>query len=101
MDNGIIVIVIGLIIGAMGVMNFKGNISTLHSYHRKRVASEDGPAMGKAVGIGSIIIGVAFIVAGILTLLKIAFAEIFAIAGCVVGLPIILISIIKYNKGLF
>ena len=37
----IIQIVIGTIFIAIGISNMKGNISLLHSYHRKRVKEED------------------------------------------------------------
>lgn len=41
MGEFIIQIIIGLIIMIIGILNMKGNISLLHSYHRKRVKKED------------------------------------------------------------
>ena len=41
MGEFIIQIIIGLIIIIIGTLNMKGNISLLHSYHRKRVKKED------------------------------------------------------------
>ena len=41
MGEFIIQIIIGLIIIIIGILNMKGNISLLHSYHRKRVKKED------------------------------------------------------------
>ena len=58
-------IVIGLVLIVMGISNRKGNISSLHSYHRKRVKEEDVLPFGKLVGVGSIIVGCTIIVAGL------------------------------------
>lgn len=47
MGEFIIQIIIGLIIIIIGILNMKGNISLLHSYHRKRVKKEDIIPFGK------------------------------------------------------
>ena len=41
MGEFIIQIIIGLVLVIIGIFNMKGNISLLHSYHRKRVKKED------------------------------------------------------------
>jgi len=100
---------LGLICILIGIFNSKGDISTLHSYHRKRVADEDRLPLGKKVGLGMIIIGISLIIFGGLSLVtELLEIEIFRIMGCVllivgmaVGLVISLSAIIKYNKGLF
>ena len=56
MGEFIIQIIIGLIIIIIGILNMKGNISLLHSYHRKRVKKEDIIPFGKKVGIKSNIV---------------------------------------------
>ena len=56
MGEFIIQIVIGLALIVVGIFNMKGNISLLHSYHRKRVKEEDVLPFGKRIGIGSVII---------------------------------------------
>ena len=48
----IITIVIGIVMILIGFSNRKGNISMLHSYHRKRVTEEDRLPFGKMVGNG-------------------------------------------------
>lgn len=101
MSDSIVMLVLGVLITVLGIININGNISTLHWYHRKRIAESDIPAFGKAVGTGTVIIGAGLIVSGVLSLLKIKFAEIILIAGVIVGLPIMLYAIVKYNKGLF
>ena len=70
MGEFIIQIIIGLVLIIIGIFNMKGNISLLHSYHRKRVKKEDIIPFGKKVGIGSIIIGIAIIIAGVFTILN-------------------------------
>lgn len=100
---------LGLICILIGIFNSKGDISTLHSYHRKRVADEDRLPLGKKVGLGMIIIGISLIIFGGLSLVtELLEIEIFRIMGCVllivgmaIGLVISLSAIIKYNKGLF
>ena len=70
MGEFIIQILIGIILITIGISNMKGNIALLHSYHRKRVKKEDELPFGKKVGIGSIIIGITIIVAGVFTILN-------------------------------
>ena len=37
----IVTIAVGLVICFLGITNMRGNLSSLHSYHRKRVKKED------------------------------------------------------------
>ena len=39
--------VLGFILCVLGCMNMKGNISSLHWYHRQRVTEEDRKPFGK------------------------------------------------------
>ena len=48
MDN-FIVFILGLFISVLGITNIKGNISTIHSYNRRKVKEEDIPKYGKVV----------------------------------------------------
>ena len=93
----------------LGISNMKGNISTIHEYHRKRVKEEDKPAFGKVVGLGTVIIGVGIILMGILSMISL-WTEIQLIlwigmgimaAGFLVGLVISFCAMFKYNKGIF
>ena len=109
MENYIIPAVIGIICIVLGVLNTKGNISSLHRYHRSRVSEEDRIPFGKKVGLGTIIIGasivlysVSFFAAEVLT------NDLFALVGTVVmiigivaGLGLSFYAMIKYNKGIF
>ena len=98
----IVQIIIGLIIVIIGILNIKGNISLLHSYHRKRVKKEDIKPFGKKVGIGSIIIGITEILASIFTYFNyINISNIILCIGQLIGFIIIFSAMIKYNKGIF
>ncbi len=87
-------IVLGVIIIIIGIMNMKGNISTLHSYHRNRVSEEDRLPFGRIVGLGTIIIGVSLILSSFL-------GESVVIIGLILGLIPIVYGMFKYNKGIF
>ena len=56
MEPIIIPIVLGILLIILGVNNLKGNINSIHLYHRKRVTEEDKAAFGKLVGIGTIVL---------------------------------------------
>ena len=40
MEN-IMMLILGVFISVMGIVNIKGNISTIHSYNRRKVKEED------------------------------------------------------------
>ena len=42
MEN-IMLLILGVFISVMGIINIKGNISTIHSYNRRKVKEEDVP----------------------------------------------------------
>lgn len=93
----------------LGISNMKGNISTIHEYHRKRVKKEDELSFGRRVGLGTVIIGIGIILMGILSMISL-WTEIQLIlwigmgtmaAGFLVGLVMSFGAMIKYNKGIF
>ncbi len=108
MDN-IVLVALGVIFILIGIMNTKGNISMLHSYHRKRVSEEDRIPFGRTVGVGMIIIGIALILTGGLYFAASCLQEnVYYIIGTVVlviglaaGLGVSFYAMIKYNKGIF
>lgn len=101
--------IFGVLISVMGIINITGNISTLHWYHRKRVAETDKKPMGKLVGLGTLVIGLAMIFFGVLFLIfektqidvYVWIGSGILITGLAVGLILNIYAIIKYNKGLF
>ena len=105
----IVTALVGVVCIVLGISNMKGNISSLHSYHRSRVSEEDRIPFGKKVGLGTIIIGVAIIVfSGLSAVTLYTDNEVFTligtgilIAGIIVGLVISFKAMIKYNKGIF
>lgn len=109
MDNFFVPGILGVILIVLGIMNMKGNISSLHWYHRQRVTEEDRKPFGKLVGLGTLIIGIALVVSGILFWIsEVTATELWLIIGCVitvvgivVGLVLSFYAMIKYNKGIF
>lgn len=105
----IISFIIGVVCIIIGILNTRGNISTLHSYHTHRVTEEDRIPFGKKVGLGTIIIGCSVITHSILATITLYLKfEIFIIIGniclglgLVLGAVIALCAIKKYNKGIF
>ena len=78
MDN-VMLLILGIFIAVIGMVNIKGNISTVHSYNRRKVKEEDIPKYGKTVGTGTIIIGISLIIAFFVTFWNEAIAEIIMI----------------------
>ena len=109
MLESVLTAILGVVCIVIGIMNRKGNISMLHSYHTKKIAEGDKLAFGRLVGLGTLIIGVALIVMSVLTLVAtISKQSIYStigggilIAGFVSGLGISFYAMFKYNKGIF
>ena len=100
---------LGILISILGIINMTGNISSLHWYHRHRVTEENRKPFGKLVGLGTLIIGLAMIVFGILFLV---FEQTQIEALVIIGAVELIVSIIlgtiisfcamkKYNGGIF
>ena len=109
MAGNIVTFLVGVICIVLGISNMKGNISSLHSYHRNRVSEEDRVPFGKQVGLGIIIIGIGIIVFSVLSAVTlytendifILLGTVLLIVGIIVGLIISFKAMIKYNKGIF
>lgn len=100
MDN-LILLILGLFISVLGITNIKGNISTIHSYNRRKVKEEDIPKYGKVVGTGTLIMGVSFILGYIALFWSETAMAVIILQGVVVGLGFMLYGQFKYNKGFF
>ncbi len=102
-------VIFGVICILIGVLNTKGNISTLHSYHRKRVAEENRIPFGRCVGLATIICGAALIVFGIFSALTFftenrfytILGSILLISAFIVGMILCFYALKKYNGGIF
>lgn len=109
MTGNIVAFLVGVVCIVLGISNMRGNISSLHSYHRHRVSEEDRIPFGKQVGLGTIIIGIGIIVFSVLLSVTLYTEnDIFAligtallIMGLVIGLVISFRAMQKYNKGIF
>ena len=100
MDN-IVLLILGVFIAIIGIVNMTGNISTIHSYNRRKVKEEDVPKYGRAVGTGTLIIGVSLIAAFVTTFWSETAMSFIVIPALVIGLGFILYAQFKYNKGIF
>lgn len=109
MSYFIVPTLLGVFIVILGILNMKGNLSSLHWYHRQRVSEEDRLPFGKTVGLGTVIIGAALIFFGALSLASELFdvawltlvGSVVMIIGIVSGLGLSFWAMIKYNKGIF
>ena len=106
MEN-IMLLILGVFISVMGIVNIKGNISTIHSYNRRKVKEEDVPKYGKAVGTGktvgtgTLIIGISLVLRFIVSFWSEKIMGFVILPAVVVGLCFMLYGQIKYNKGIF
>ena len=100
MDN-LALLLLGLFISALGIINIMGNISTIHSYNRRKVKEEDVPKYGKVVGTGTLIIGVSLVIGYIVAFWSEAIMVFIILPAVVVGLGFLLYGQFKYNKGIF
>lgn len=109
MVASVVTLLVGAICIVLGVSNMRGNISSLHSYHRHRVSEEDRIPFGKQVGLGTVIVGVGIVVFGVLSAITlytendmfISIGTAAMIVGIIVGLVLSFGAMIKYNKGIF
>ena len=109
MLGAIIVIVVGVICIFFGMQHMHGNLSSLHSYHYKRVREEDKLPFGRIVGAGTSVIGAGLILNGIFLLLALytpwtgaaVVSNVVMIVGFVLGLALTFYGMFKYNKGIF
>ena len=105
----IVTIAVGILCIGIGISNRKGNIETLHSYHRNRVSEEDRIPFGKQVGLGMIIVGVGIMLFGGLSMVSVLtdrsvlswIGTGVMIFGIALGTGISFRAMIKYNKGIF
>ena len=98
MEN-IMLLILGVFISVIGIVNIKGNISTIHSYNRRK--EEDIPKYGKAVGTGTLIIGISLVLGFIVSFWSEETMGFIILPAVIVGLGFMLYGQIKYNKGIF
>ena len=109
MTSYIVAFLVGALCIVLGISNMRGNISSLHSYHRHRVSEEDRIPFGKQVGLGTVIIGIGIIIFSFLSAVTLytenniftLIGTAVLIVGIVVGFIMSFKAMIKYNKGIF
>ena len=109
MSGNIVAFLVGVVCIVLGISNIRGNISTLHSYHRHRVSEEDRIPFGKQVGWGTIIIGISISIFSVLSTVTlytennifVLIGTVVLIVGIIIGLIMSFKAMIKYNKGIF
>ena len=102
----IIMLVLGILLIPLGIMNIKGNISSIHWYNRTRITEETRPKYGKLMGIGTVVISTGLIISAIINIILDAEIAITVSGGItlisvIVGVGFMLYAQIKYNKGIF
>ena len=93
---------IGVIISALGIFNLRGNIGSIHWYNRRKVSKEDQLPYCRCMGLGTLIMGVSMVIAGIVqAILTPEVGAVIIVIGIIIGLVLILYAQFKYNKGIF
>ncbi len=102
MEKYILFIGVGAILVLLGIINYRGNVSSVHRYNRHRVSPADMPKYAKCIGAGTIAFGGTLIITAVIELiLKNPLAELLIPIGFAMGLGLILYGQFKYNKGIF
>lgn len=94
-------LVMGILLSTLGIVNIRGNISTIHAWNRKRVKEADIPRYGRAIGAGTLVIGAAFIASYLVTFWNAAVIDYIILPSLGIGLALILYAQLKYNHGIF
>ena len=105
----IILLLLGIAMIILGIINSRGDLRSLHSYHYKRVTEADRLKFGRRVGLGTILVGVSCILYGVAFLLYektqkdlfILLGLCLLFAGLIAGMMIVFRAMKKYNKGIF
>ena len=98
----IFMVLMGCCFVILGIMNYKGNINSIHFYNRKKITEETRKPYGKLMGIGTATIGLGLIITGILKMfIELENLYYIMLVSIVIGIIIMLYAQIKYNKGIF
>lgn len=99
--NQLLLLILGIFLSVIGIVNISGNVSTIHAYNRRNVKEEDIPKYGRAVGTGTLIIGISLAFTYFITLWNEAVTDAVVLPAIAIGLAFILYGQIKYNHGIF
>lgn len=106
MGDKIFMLIFGILLIPLGIMNIKGNISSIHWYNRTRITEETRPKYGKLMGIGTLVIAGGLIFSAVLNMLfkmniVVLISGAITLITVIVGILFMLYAQIKYNKGIF
>ena len=102
MEDIIMMIVFGIVISILSLFNMKGNVSSIHWYHRMRIKKDDVKKYGLLVGAGTLIIGLSLILTGILKMFfSFEWINYINIISLLIWLILFVYAQVKYNKGIF
>lgn len=96
-----VLLIWGIFLSILGIVNMQGNVGTIHAYNRRRVREEDIPKYGRAVGAGTLVIGIGLALAFAATLWWEAAVPYIIVIMLAAGLALIVYGQIKYNHGFF
>ncbi len=109
MEQYIVMAIVGAILCVFGIMNFKGNLSTIKWHQRKNVTEENKAVYGKLMGGGTLACGGGVLLGALFFFLADAsqyqslywVGIAFCIIGAVIGVGLSVYATLKYNKGFF
>lgn len=105
MTENTTMLILGILLIPIGIMNIKGNISSIHLYNRTKITEETRPKYGKFMGIGTLIIAGGLILTAILNMLFkaiiAAISSTITLITVVIGIAFMLYAQFKYNYGIF
>lgn len=95
-------LLLGILTMGFSIPNLRGNIFTIHWYNRRKVSEADAPKYGKAMGLGTLIMGASIALTAILQIIF-DWEAIYnlTLAGVIAGLAVMLYAQFKYNRGIF
>lgn len=101
MEN-LILLGLGVLCSGIGIVNLSGNISTIHSYNRRKVKEEDIPSYGRWMGTGSLVMGLSLVASFfIVTFWREEYMVWVIVPAFAAGLACMLYAQFRYNGGIF
>ena len=82
--------------------HFKGNVSLVHSYHKRKIKQENLMSYSKTMGVGMLICGLGCLMNLLARLFHLfILGKIGVVIGLVVGIVMMIYAQMKYNHGIF
>lgn len=91
----------GILISVVGIINLRGNVSTIRYRHRRKVREEDLPKYARAIGTGNLITGVALILSSFPELWDESTKSSILLLAVSIDFGFVLYGQLKYNHRFF